>query len=198
MTLQHTFKKLSAGVLLAAALALAVAGVATGVAAAHERVEIGPYVVVLGWESEPVIVGERNALVLEITEDDAPVEGVESTLDVEVIYAGDIFRGNLAPAGEPGFYSVEMLPTVRGQYTVRLVGAIGDTEVDELLEPEEVLPAAALEFPQTRPDPAALQSELDDVSARLAKANLLAMIGVALGVVGVGVGGYALLKSRSG
>ena len=29
---------------------------------AHSRAEVGPYVIVVGWENEPVIVGERNAV----------------------------------------------------------------------------------------------------------------------------------------
>ncbi|NJN43674.1 MAG: hypothetical protein HC806_02355 [Anaerolineae bacterium] len=31
-------------------------------ALAHTRVEAGPYVIIVGWQEEPVIVGERNAV----------------------------------------------------------------------------------------------------------------------------------------
>ena len=55
---------------------LAIPGVTTSTSCAatrplfaHERVEVGPYVIIVGWETEPVIVGERNALFFEITED---------------------------------------------------------------------------------------------------------------------------------
>jgi hypothetical protein len=99
-------------------------------AEAHTRVELGPYVVILGWEKEPVVVGERNALLLEVTEDEEPVEGLESTLSFVVLYGGQTFTGNLNPTTTPGLYSAEILPTVRGLYAVELSGAIDRPNLD--------------------------------------------------------------------
>ncbi len=53
--------------ILALLLALTIIILSQRTALAHERVEIGPYVIVVGWVNEPAIVGERNALFLEIT-----------------------------------------------------------------------------------------------------------------------------------
>lgn len=55
--------------------------------AGPSRVEIA-YAIVVGWLAEPPIVGERNALTIEITENELPVTGAEGTLDVEVLAAG--------------------------------------------------------------------------------------------------------------
>ena len=59
-------------------------------ALAHTRVEVGPYVIVIGWLQEPPIVGERNALTIEITENEQPVTDAEATLDVEVPVDGGL------------------------------------------------------------------------------------------------------------
>jgi hypothetical protein len=166
-------------------------------ALAHARVELGPYVLIVGWENEPVIVGERNAIVIEVTEEGVPVEGLESSLDVEVLYAGRTFSGNLAPTSTPGLYAVELLPTVRGQYTVHLEGVIGNINIDEMAEPEEVLPASVLEFPESQPETRALQEEIAELDSRLQTAYNLAIIGVALGVIGVSVGVFSLVRNRS-
>ena len=47
---------------LPALLALTALAVFPRAALAHSRVEVGPYTIVVGWEKEPVIVGERNAM----------------------------------------------------------------------------------------------------------------------------------------
>lgn len=163
---------------------------------AHSRTEVGPYVIVIGWQKEPVIVGDRNAILIEVTQDGAPVTGVESDLDLTVLYAGRSFRSNLNPAATPGVYLAEILPTVRGQYEVQLTGSIGDTTVDEVLEPEEVLASKALTFPDDPPDPFALQETVDGLSAQLRTFQILAAAGLVLGLAGLGVAVFALVRGR--
>jgi hypothetical protein len=164
---------------------------------AHARVEIGPYVVIVGWKNEPVVVGERNALTIDVTKDDVPVEGLEGTLDVSVLYGGRTFTGNLGPTETPGIYAVEILPTVRGLYSVQLNGAIEDLQVDEIVEPEEVLPAAVLEFPESPPEARDLQASIDDLSSQLQTARILAIAGLALAVLAIGVAAAAILRKRT-
>lgn len=165
-------------------------------ASAHERVEVGPYVIIVGWEREPVIVGDRNALVFEFTENGEPVENIENDIDLVVQYGGQTFRGNLNPTGQPGWYRTEILPTVRGQYEVLLSGQIGDTVLNQVVEPEEVLPAASLEFPERRPEPLALQESVEGLQAQLQTARLLAVIGIAVGVIGLVVAIVSLVSGR--
>jgi hypothetical protein len=167
---------------------------------AHERVEIGPYVVEVGWVNEPAIVGERNALFLEITENDEPVTGVEATLDTELLYGGRTFRSNLAPTLTPGQYTVEIFPTIRGQYNVRLFGAIGETEVDAVVEPEEVFSAERIQFPEPLPDTRELQEQtqqqIAELESRLQIAQLIAIGGALAGLLGMVVGFFVLLRHR--
>ena len=166
-------------------------------ALAHTRVEVGPYAIVVGWLQEPPIVGERNALVLEITEDEQPVTGAEATLDVEVLYAGRTWRVNMNPTATPGLYTATLFPTVRGVYTTRLFGTLGSTAVDVELDPEEVLPASNLQFPQALPDTIALQEQVEQLQTDLQTARTWAFVGSGAGLVGVGLGLVGLLRRKS-
>jgi hypothetical protein len=168
-----------------------------GFAFAHERIEIGPYAVIVGWRNEPAIVGERNSILFQVSEDGEIIEHLESTVDAEIIYAGRIFRANITPADAEGWYAIEFLPTVRGQYTLRLVGSINDLEIDELIEPEEVLPPAILEFPESQPDTFKLQESVDNLDSKIQMLTIVAIAGVVLGVLGIGISLATLVRRRS-
>ena len=167
-------------------------------ALAHTRVEVGPYAIVIGWLQEPPIVGERNALTLEITEDEQPVSGAEATLDVEVLYAGRTWRVNMNPTTTPGLYTATLFPTVRGVYTTRLFGTLGSTEVDVELDPEEVMPASNLQFPQALPDTITLQEQVNQLQAELQAARTWAFVGNGAGLFGIVLGLVGLLRRKSG
>ena len=162
---------------------------------AHTRIEAGPYVIVVGWEEEPVIVGERNAVWLEILDGDVPVsEDVKVDLEASVFYGGRSFLGFPAPSAQPGEFLMDIYPTVRGTYELQLTGTIGDTPVDALTELDEVQPASALQFPEEQPDPIALQTQLEDTQAQLRTANLLVIAGLAVGLIGLGVAIFVLIR----
>ena len=171
---------------------------ATSTAMAHTRVEVGPYAIVVGWLQEPPIVGERNALTIEISEDEVPVTGAEATLDVEVLYAGRTWRVNMNPTETPGLYTAVLFPTVRGVYTTRLFGALGSTDVDVQIDPEEILPASNLHFPEPLPDPIALQEQVDLLQAELQTARTWSYVGAGGGGLGILLGLIGLLRRKSG
>lgn len=185
---------------LALLLALLLAGPGTKLALAHERVEVGPYVIIVGWVNEPAIVGERNALFLEVLENDEPVTGVEGTLDAELQYGGRTFRSNLSPTPTPGQYTLEFFPTVRGQYALRLFGTIGDTEVDEIAEPEEVFSAERIQFPEPEPSILELQKEMErqitELESKVQTAQVVAVVGVGIGLVGLVLAAFILVRRR--
>lgn len=161
---------------------------------AHTRVEIGPYLVVVGWENEPVVAGERNALVFAFSEGEQPVTGVEATLDAEVIYGGRTTSVNLSPTETPGSYAAELYPTVRGQYSVRLFGMVGETAVDQVIEPEEVLPAAQLQFPEPLPDTLELQQRIDALEGQAQSARTVAFVAAAVGLLGLILAAVGFLR----
>ncbi len=163
---------------------------------AHVRVEVGPYALVIGWLAEPPVVGERNSLTVEITEDEQPVTGAEATLDVELKYGAESFRANLNPTAVPGVYTVDIFPTVRGQYAVRLFGSLGETAVDETIEPEEVFPASNIQFPEPMPDPRELQREVAALEAELQSMRTLTYAALAVGAVSLLLAGVLFFKRR--
>ena len=79
---------------------------------------------------------------------------------------------------------------MRGQYAVRLFGSIGDQQVDQILEPEEILPASQLQFPEAQPDTLHVQSELQ---AEIAALNGQVQTARLLGLAGLGLGALALI-----
>lgn len=163
---------------------------------AHVRVEVGPYALVVGWLAEPPVVGERNALTVEITEDEQPVVGAEATLDAELKYGAESFRANLNPTAVPGVYTVDIFPTVRGQYAVRLFGSLGETAVDETIEPEEVFPAANIQFPEPMPDAREVQREVIALQSELQTMRTITYAALAVGLVALLLAGVVLFKRR--
>ncbi|GAB4158934.1 MAG: hypothetical protein Fur0021_29330 [Candidatus Promineifilaceae bacterium] len=168
----------------------------TPLALAHTESEVGPYIVVTGWENEPPIVGERNALVLYVTANGLPAVGLEAGLKIQVSYAGRVFLGNLEPTGEPGWYRMPILPTVRGKYEAQLTGSVAGVEINGVIEPEEVLPASVLQFPEAPPDSVTLAERLSGLTDEIKTVQTLAIAGIALGIIALVLSGVNLTRRR--
>lgn len=165
---------------------------------AHTRVEVGPYAIVVGWLVEPPIVGERNALVVEISEGETPVADAESDLRAELVYGAQTFRTNLNPTDDPGVYTATVFPTVRGQYAVRLFGTLGDLEIDETIEPEEVFSADRIQFPEPLPDTRELERQIITLEDELQTTRTFSYIALVIGLLGVVIAVVAILKNKNG
>lgn len=153
---------------------------------AHEGITAGNYELEIGWINEPPIVGQQNAIVVNVSDTSSgtaqPVEDV-SGLTVTVTYGDQNKLLTLQPLGEdtPGQFVAPILPTVPGQYTISLGGKLGETAVNAQVEPEEVGAADTLQFP------------LFDIKPGVST-DWLAWMGVFLGLIGIGVGVTALRK----
>lgn len=158
---------------------------------AHGRTEVGEYAILVGWRAEPPIVGERNALIFEITQDEQPLMGLEGSLNMEVHYGGRTFLGDLKPTAKDGWYETEIFPTVKGQYEVRLFGEISGVTIDVLLEPEEVQSGAVLQFPEEQPQLRDLQAQIDALQNQLALSRWLGLGGLVSGLAGIVSGFWA-------
>lgn len=171
---------------------------ATPITFAHGSTQVGPYNLVVGWVNEPPIVGERNAILLIVTEDATgePVVGVEATLDAEILYGAKTFSGNLNPTTTPGEYTLELIPTVRGQFNLHLSGTIGETEVELTTEPEEVFAAARLQFPEAPPDTLALTEQINTLTTALQQTRTLALAGIGVGIIGLVLGLLGLWRRK--
>src|SRR5438105_12602944 len=98
---------------------------------AHERRTIasGKYDVVVGWDSEPAYVNQRNAAGIRIskpgTNPAEPVIGAEKTLKVQIHQGAQVRTFDLrAVFGQPGYYLADILPTRAGDYAWAFTGSI--------------------------------------------------------------------------
>lgn len=162
-------------------------------ALAHEHVAVGDYEIEYGWLNEPVIAGQMNAFIVNVSDTSSgeaqPVEDV-SGLTVTVSYGGQNKILTLQPLGEdtPGQFVAPVLPTIPGQYTLIFGGKLGDTDVNNVeVEPEEVETADALLFPN---EPSAEQS------ADTGMMNWLIYLSLLIGLIALVLGVMGLRKSR--
>lgn len=159
---------------------------------AHEHITIGNYEVVIGWLEEPPVAGQKNAVVLSITEQSSgtglPAEDTAS-LEMMVAYGGQSRVLSLEPLGEdaPGRFMAPLVPTVPGEYTIILGGQLGDTAVDAQVHIEEVQPAETLQFPV--PDTSV-------PTASPAWSLWLSLLAVVLGLAGIVLGVTAHRRTR--
>jgi hypothetical protein len=186
-------------------------------ASAHEGVEAGSYVLTIGWNDEPVIVGQPNGLYLFIApkegedhseeeghsegeEGEAHHEGVtaaEGTLEFTVKYGSASQSYDLRPvSGEPGRYTATFIPTREGQYTFQFTGAINGEAVELAFEPEEVEAPGKLAFPEAPPSTIDLLAQLSSAQSQARTAQMIGVVGVILGLIGTGIGVYSLTRKR--
>jgi hypothetical protein len=137
---------------VACTLAFLLALVGVGLASAHTTVTNGPYNVEIGWLDEPPIVGQMNALVMNLSTSDGkstPVTDPTTGLTLTVSYGGQSKVLTLQPLGEdtPGQYIAPILPAIAGLYTVDVTGKLGTTDVKVEVQPEEVQAPDSVQFP---------------------------------------------------
>ena len=160
-------------------------------ALAHEHITIGDYELEIGWVDEPPVVGQKNGILVIVMDTSSgeaqPIEDI-SSLEVSVSYGGQTKELTLQPLGEdtPGQFMAPIVATVPGQYMVILGGMLGETALDEQVEPEEVASADTLQFPGV---------EATEQSAVSTSNAWLTWLAVLLALVGIGVGVTALRKA---
>jgi hypothetical protein len=133
---------LAGAIATAAAALLVVSPISVG---AHEHREIGEYTLVVGFINEPAVSGELNGLSLTVhqastsatpvaegEDEGTPVEGLESTLQAEVILGDQKMPLTLSTVWKtPGAYESWFIPTAPGDYSFHIWGTINGTQIDE-------------------------------------------------------------------
>jgi hypothetical protein len=192
------FRLRPAAATLAAIAACAVVAllVAPTAALAHERRTVagGKYDVVVGWDTEPAFVNQRNAAGIRIskagTNPAEPVTGAEQTLQVQIRQGATTRQFPLrAVFGQPGYYVVDLVPTRAGDYVWTFSGSIGADPINESFDSADgkfdaVAASSSIEFPVAAPDPDQITSQLQTADAAVGRATTVAYIGVGLGVLG--------------
>ncbi|MGH2547831.1 MAG: hypothetical protein ACRDHN_00450 [Thermomicrobiales bacterium] len=135
---------------------------------AHEHRTVGDYEVVVGFLNEPAVSGELNGLDFRVSQPSAtpatptadgteaastPVEGLETTLQAEVIYGDQKMPLTLEGVYKtPGSYAAYFIPTAAGDYSFHIWGTINGTDFDETFTAgpdtfSTVIDRTTLEFP---------------------------------------------------
>jgi len=162
-------------------------------ASAHETITVGDYDVEYGWVNEPAIVGQPNAVVINISTHAASSEASPidtSALTIQAMYGGQTKVLALQPLGEdtPGQFIAPMTPMRAGKYTIHLGGNIGSTAFNTDVVPEEIMTADVVQFPADA-SPAAGASSPSGGSA-----SWPGIAGLVLGALGTILGVIALTR----
>ena len=158
---------------------------------AHTTVHVGDYDIEVGWVDEPPAVGQRNAVVVNVSNTKSPDAEVDiSNLTVSVAYAGQTKTLELQPLSEDSTneYIAPILPMVAGQYTVQLRGQLDTTDVSQDVQPEEVVSSDELAFPSA----ASSQAQ----GSGMDWSRWLSIIAVISGLAGLVLGVMAFQKTR--
>jgi len=198
---------IAAGLVLALCVPLAL----PSIAGAHERRQVGPYVMRVGWGDEPTFAGVKNAvqLLLGDASGKAATDPLED-LKVEIIFGTQ--KTDLLPLeaafgktfGRPGDFRAAIIPTRPGNYTFHFVGTLKGQRIDESFTSSDktfdpVQEAAGIEFPTKDPSPGQLAERLDreaarvesaqtaarDAAAAARQARTLGAVGLVAGIAGV-------------
>jgi hypothetical protein len=182
----------SAAMLLALATSFAVAS-------AHYVFTAGKYRVAIGWQFEPAFgtdtyVGEQNAIqvFVDIASANDPKGTPVSTLNADcshpdfqvTVTVGTTTSSPFCPApaydGDTGNgrldeYDYPLIPTVVGNYTFHIFGAINGTPINQTVTSgpttfDSIADSSAVEFPVAVPATAAIATKVDAVGQRVGTA----------------------------
>jgi hypothetical protein len=189
--MKKQFRLLMVIMLLAAVLAF------PQIAWAHQNVTVGDFNVEYGWMSEPAVVGQPNAVVINITPKDFAASGDAQPPDQDVsaftvtaLFGGQSKALELQPLGEstPGQFIAPITPMRPGVYTIHLGGKIGTTDFNTDVTPEEVKTSDVVQFP-------VLDASVSDQAAPAINIwGILAIAGVVLGAIGTVLGLVVLTR----
>jgi hypothetical protein len=176
-------------------------------ATAHGHTDVGDYALVIGFHNEPAYQGEPNGLDLFVTNETTsePVNGLEETLSVEIIYGSSKKELQIEPQfGQDGAYTAYVIPTETGDYTWHIFGMIEETPVDvsmtsspDTFSPVE--PKSSVSFPSTEASTGELAAQATSTSSTAQTALVVGGIGVVLGLLGLvfGVLGYRAARRQA-
>jgi hypothetical protein len=184
--------------------ALLISALAVSIALAHETRAVGKYKFIVGFVNEPALLNQPNSIDLRVTVSDTakPVEGLDKTLKAEVIYGASTMSIPLtARFGQPGAYNADFIPTKPGTYIFHFTGAVEGNTVDEKFESgpgrfNDVVDTSNLQFPVKVPAPADAAAQLKAAQDAASSAQTLAYVGIALGVLGVIIGGLGFVRRK--
>lgn len=105
---------------------------APSVSARETRTIAETYTIQVGFITEPPVQDDTNGVQVNVARGDQPIDGLEATLQVQAVFAGEARELPLAPlAGQPGVYTSVFIPTQPGEYSFIVTGSIEDQSIEE-------------------------------------------------------------------
>jgi hypothetical protein len=210
---------------LLAGCTAAVVMVPATAAFAHAETEVGPYTVAIGFGAEPAYVGSPNSveLIVHQTSSGKGVTTAANTLKTTIAFgSAQPMSVSLEPnfdtdsGGYPGDYRGAFVPTQPGSYTIHVQGKIGSTSFDKTFTSspttfDTVTDPATIEYPTKNPTVTELSAKLDREIARVqadataqvtsardsaSSAKTIAIVAIIVGIVGLGVGAFGMVRKR--
>ncbi|HKI65910.1 MAG TPA: hypothetical protein VJ989_01430 [Solirubrobacterales bacterium] len=196
--------------LVLAALLTAFLTIGVGAAQGHVAKRSGSFEVELGWAEEPPRVGVDNSIEIAVSDAQtgAPVAVPAGALSVAVAYGGATATLPLIPTAEPGALEASITPTRPGAYGFSVSGEIHGQPLDVSAVCSQstfecVEAGAGDEFPVKDPSAGELAQRLsseaqqvEDARSQADDAHTLALISIAVGTLGLVMGGAALVAMR--
>lgn len=148
--------------LILAALAMPLAGAQQYVVAEH--------VFAFSFADAQPIVGTQQTLFIDVFDNSTgiPVSGLADVLSVSLVLGDASKEFTLVDSEDVvGRYVLRFLPTQPGNYTARVTGRVGETDIEVVAELPAIAGREALEFPE----PLTTQARLDELEARVDSAK---------------------------
>ncbi len=191
-------------------LAVSVVLVFASMAGAHERRQVGTYVMRVGWADEPTFAGVKNAVQLLLgSTSGKPFTDLPEELKVVVVFGTQKTEPLPLVAafgkrfGQPGDFRAAIIPTRPGNYTFHFVGALPGQPIDQSFTSSDttfdpVQEATVIEFPAKDPSVGEMAGKLDRLSVRLESTQRAAQEAAAAAGQGRLIGGAGLLAGIAG
>lgn len=197
-----------AGMLSGSLLLALMLAPATALAHEHRTIGNGKYDVTVGWSGEPAYVGQMNEVTIRIMDagTTTPVTGADQSLKLAIRQGASTQAFPLkAASGQDGFYTASVVPTRVGDYQFIFTGDINGDTVNETFDTADgkingVEEASGVQFPVALGDPADNAAAVQSAQADAQSARALALVGIAVGVLGllVGAGAWFLRPRPAG
>ena len=190
---------------------------------AHKTITAGQYEIEVGWKDEPPIVGQQNAIIFSINQDEG--NGVQSGVpnafkNLEAtIKSGSVSKQlDILSDIKVGNYYAKIIPTKTGSLTIEMMGTVNVVPVDEQVTIEDVESINLLAFPPSSSSSgqddlavknalSALQRDVSDIKSKIAstsdgtsaefgKSYDFGIFGMAIGTAGVILAVVCMIKRK--
>lgn len=116
---------------------------------AHEESNVGNISIEQGWENEPPLLGQLNAIEVSVTNgtNNQSITNAFGNLDASIKKGGITKSLEFQPGETAGIYRAEIMPTQLGTYSLVLKGQIGNQNIDIDVPLEDVEDTQRVSFP---------------------------------------------------